>query len=101
MEQVVIYLLMVQKLLILKQIILRIVANPTCQGNISKDWSVESMKRTWFNGCVYDFSVDYGAIAVDDILDIHKFFWKRITWYKNTWVYWKSVFYRINNFINL
>ena len=23
-----------------------IVANPTCQGNISKDWSVESMKRT-------------------------------------------------------
>ena len=78
-----------------------IVATPTCLGNISKDWSVESMKRTWFNGCVYDFSVDYGAIAVDDILDIHKFFWKRITWYKNTWVYWKSVFYRINNFINL
>ena len=29
------------------------------------------MKRTGFNGYVYDFSVDY-AIAVDDILDIHK-----------------------------
>ena len=59
-----------------------IVATPTCLGNISKDWSVDNMKRTWFNDCVYDFSVDYDAIAVDDILDIHKFFWKGITWYK-------------------
>ena len=25
------------------------------------------------NGYVYDFSVDYDAIAVDDILDIHKY----------------------------
>ena len=31
------------------------------------------MKKTGFNGYVYDFSVDYDAIAVDDILDIHKF----------------------------
>ena len=30
------------------------------------------MKRTGFSGHVYDFSVDYDAIAVDDILDIHK-----------------------------
>ena len=29
------------------------------------------MKKSGFNGCVYDFSVDYDAIAVDDILDIH------------------------------
>ena len=29
------------------------------------------MKKTGFNGCVYDFSVDYDAIAVDDIVDIH------------------------------
>ena len=28
------------------------------------------MKRTGFNGYVYDFSVDYDAVAVDDILDI-------------------------------
>ena len=27
------------------------------------------MKRTGFNGYVYDFSVDYDAVAVDDILD--------------------------------
>ena len=31
------------------------------------------MKRTGFNEYVYDFSVDYDAIAVDDIKDIHKY----------------------------
>ena len=30
------------------------------------------MKMTRFNDYVYDFSVDYDAIAVDDIKDIHK-----------------------------
>ena len=43
------------------------VATPLCLGNISKDWSVDNMKKTGFNGYVYDFSVDYDAIAVDDI----------------------------------
>ena len=36
------------------------------------------MKRTGFQSYVYDFSVDYGAIAVDDILDIHKYLMKKI-----------------------
>ena len=31
-----------------------IVATPLCLGNISKDWSVDNMKRTGFNGYVYD-----------------------------------------------
>ena len=31
------------------------------------------MKWAGFDGYVYDFSVDYDAIAVDDILDIHKY----------------------------
>ena len=31
------------------------------------------MKKTGLNGYVYNFSVDYDAIAVDVILDIHKF----------------------------
>ena len=31
------------------------------------------MKSTGLPGYVYDFSVDYDAIAVDDILDIHKY----------------------------
>ena len=43
-------------------------AAPLCLGNISKDWSVDNMKKTGFNGYVYGFSVDYDAIAADDIL---------------------------------
>ena len=31
------------------------------------------MKRAGFNSYVYDFSVDYDASAVDDIVDIHKY----------------------------
>ena len=50
-----------------------IVGVSLCLENISKDWSVDNMKKTGFNGCAYDFSVDYDAIAVDDIVDIHKY----------------------------
>ena len=39
-------------------------------GNISKDFSVDNMTNTRLNGYFYDFSVDYRAIAVADILDI-------------------------------
>ena len=54
-----------------------IVATPLCLGNISKDWSVDNMKRTGFTGYVYDFSVDYDATDVDDIKDIHKYLMKK------------------------
>ena len=54
-----------------------IASAPLCPRNISKDWSVDNMKRTGVNGYVYDFSVDYDAIAVDDILDIHKCLMKK------------------------
>ena len=69
-----------------------IVEGPICLGNISKDWSVDNMKRTGFNGYVYDFSIDYDPIAVDDIKDIHKYLMKKnnIVWYvriKNVWIY--------------
>ena len=53
------------------------VATPLCLGNISKDFSVDNMKKTGLNGYVYDFSVDYDAIAVGDILDIHKYLMKK------------------------
>ena len=69
MEQIVIYLLMVQNCTNSKQKILRL-------GNISKDWSVENMKKTGFNDYVYDFSVDYNGVVVD-ILDIHKYLMKK------------------------
>ena len=50
-----------------------IVTSPLCLGNISKDWSTGNLKKTGFNGYVYDFSVDYDATNVDDIKDIHKY----------------------------
>ena len=34
------------------------------------------MKKTVFNGYVYDFIVDHDAVAVDDIKDIHKYLMK-------------------------
>ena len=54
-----------------------IVAIPLCLGNISKDWSIDNMKKTGFNGYDYDFRADYDAIAVDDIKDIHKYLMKK------------------------
>ena len=73
MEQIFIYLLIVLKLLNSKlRLNSEIVATPLCLGNISKDWVVDNIQRTWSNGYVYDFSADYDATAVDDILDIHK-----------------------------
>ena len=50
-----------------------IVLTPLCLGNISKDFSVDNMKEAGINGYVYDFSFNYDAIAVDDILNIHKY----------------------------
>ena len=49
-----------------------IVATALCLENISKNFSVGNMKKTGLNGCV-DFSVDYDAIAIDNILGIHKY----------------------------
>ena len=54
-----------------------IAASPLCLGNISKDWSVDNIKRTAFTSYVYDFSVDYNATNLDDINDIHKYLMKK------------------------
>ena len=54
-----------------------IVAYPLCLWNISKEFSLDNMKKTGLNGYVYDFSFDYDAIPVDDILDIHKYLVKK------------------------
>ena len=42
-------------------------------ANVSKDFSVDNMKRIGLNGCVYDFSFDCDSIDVHDVLDIHKY----------------------------
>ena len=54
-----------------------IVPTPLFLGNISKDWSVDNMKRAGFTGYVYDFSVDYDPTAVDNIKNIHKYLMRK------------------------
>ena len=53
-----------------------IVSTLPCLGNISKDWSTDNMKKkTGFHGYVYDFSVDYDAIDVDDFRETFTIIW--------------------------
>ena len=54
-----------------------IVPNNLYLGNVSKDFSASNMKKSWFNGYIYEFSVDYDSTDVDDILDIHKYLMKK------------------------
>ena len=56
---------------------LEIVPNNLCLGNVSKYFSASNMKKTGFNGHIYDFSVDYDSIDVGDILDIDKYLMKK------------------------
>ena len=51
----------------------KILVSSICLGDISKDWSVDNMKRIGFTGYIYDFSVDYTSITVNDIKDIPKY----------------------------
>ena len=48
-----------------------ILATPLSLGNISKDFSVDNMKKAGLNGDHYDI------ILVDDILDLHKYLMKK------------------------
>ena len=68
MDQIVTYLLLVQKFIILKQKIL-----PLRLGNIFRDFLVNNMKNIRLKGYFYDFSADYDAITVDDILNIRQY----------------------------
>ena len=73
MEQIVFYLLSIK----FKAKDSEITSYPLCLGNISKDWLIDNMKEIGLNGYVYDFSVDYNAIAIPDILCIHKYLMKK------------------------
>ena len=66
MEQVVTYFLLVQKFTNLKQKILKLQQVQYAQG-----------KKTGFTGYVYDFSVNYDSIAVDDIKNIRMYLMKK------------------------
>ena len=75
MKQVVIYLLMVEKLLNSEQNILKL-QHISCVQETFQRRSVDNTKETELKGYVYDFRVDYNAIAVADILYIHKYLMK-------------------------
>ena len=44
-----------------------IVATPLCLGNISKNFSVNNMKKTGLNGYDYDFSIGFDATTFKSI----------------------------------
>ena len=50
-----------------------IVPKNLCLGNVSKDFLISNMKKTGFNGYIYNFSVGYDSIDVDNIKGIHKY----------------------------
>ena len=54
-----------------------IVPYPLCLGGFSKDFEVGYMRASGSIGYVYDFSIDYGAIANNKILNIHKYLMKK------------------------
>ena len=43
-----------------------------CLGNISKDYTINSMENTGLKGVKKIFSVDFNPIDTNDTLDIHK-----------------------------
>ena len=52
-----------------------------CLENFSEDFSAKNLKKkkkkTGLNGCVYNFSVDYRAFDISDIMNIHKYLMKK------------------------
>ena len=67
-----------------------IVASAICLGNVSKDWSVDNMKKTGLNGYVYEFNVDYwtfNTISLDKAIPlIHKYFIAKYDILQNVWI---------------
>ena len=48
-----------------------------CLGNVSKDFTINNMKKTGLKGVVKFFSVDFNPIDNNDIIDIHKYLMER------------------------
>ena len=50
----------------------QIVKEKLCLGNISYDWTAANAEKTGLSGEVYDFAVDYTAISVGEIYNVHR-----------------------------
>ena len=48
-----------------------------CLGNVSKDFTINNMKKAGLKGVVKCFFIDFNPIDNNDILDIHKYLMKR------------------------
>ena len=57
---------------------LEIKDNSLCLGNVSKDFTINNMKKTGLKGVVEFFFVNFNPIDTNDIIEIHKKFdgWK-------------------------
>ena len=55
----------------------QIVKEKLCLGNISDDWMVSNAEKTGLYGEVYDFAVDYTAISVGEIYNVHRYLMKK------------------------
>ena len=53
---------------------------PLCLGNISKDFTINNLKKTGLKGYVHFFSVGYNIIDTNDIFDIHKYLMKETSY---------------------
>ena len=51
------------------------------------------MKKTGFNGYICDFSVDYDTTDVDDIVDIHNYLMKKMTYCNKMFGFVTKVFF--------
>ena len=51
-----------------------------CLGNISKDFTVDNLKKTGLKGITNFFSVDYRFIDTNEILDDYKYLTKELLW---------------------
>ena len=70
---------------------------PLWLGNISKDFTVDNMKKTRLNEYVCDFSVDYNIIDVSDFCGYSQIFDKK-TWHKTMFECLKQVFNSLLSF---
>ena len=57
-----------------------------CLVRISSKCSYTEPEGVSWKGNMYDFSIDYGSIAADVILDIHKYLIKKMISNKTFWI---------------
>ena len=55
----------------------QIVKEKLCLGNISDDWTASNAEKTGLFGEVYDFAVDYTAVSVGEIYNVHTYLMKK------------------------